>query len=65
MREEQSYTFSMVQEDGTTISLTGNKITLPEIIEDFEAFLLGCTFHQNTINRCFGEYSVGDEYNEN
>lgn len=61
----EHYTFTMYQEDGTEVTLRGNKVTLPEVVADFEAFLLGCTFSQDTINRSFGEYYIGEEYNGN
>ncbi len=40
----ERYNFTMYHEDGTKISLTGNKITLDDVLEDFKSFLLGCTF---------------------
>ena len=56
MVEESRYTFHLRHCDGTEITLTGNKETLPDILEDFRNFLLGCTFEGDTINRCFGEF---------
>lgn len=43
------YTFMLTHEDGTTISVSGNKETVTEILEDFKAFMLGCGYHHNNV----------------
>ena len=45
------YTFTMHYEDGTVLSLTGNKITLFDILDDFRSYLRGCTFDEKLVDR--------------
>ncbi len=43
------YTFMMNHDDGTMISVSGNKETATEVLEDFKTFLLGVGYHHNTV----------------
>jgi len=51
MVDDDVYTFTMVQSNGTTITVSSNKCQLGEIINDFEQWLLGCTFHRETVDK--------------
>ena len=46
-----SYTFSMTHEDGTTLSLTGSKVTIDEVLDDFKAWLNGCEYSHELISQ--------------
>lgn len=48
---EHGYTFEMTHEDGSFISFKGKAVVLEEIVEDFKSFLLGATFHPDTVNK--------------
>ncbi len=58
------YTFTMYHEDGTILSLTGNKVTLDDVIEDFKTYLLGCTFSHELVDQIW-RGSEPEGYNGN
>ena len=61
---KERYNFTMYHEDGTVVSFTGNKLMVDDILEDFKAFLLGCTFSPSLIDQiCREEEPEG--YNDN
>ncbi len=57
------YTFSNIEEDGTTVTIEGNKDQIDDVIEDFKAFLLACTFSPCLVEQLFRQES--EEYNGN
>lgn len=55
---EDRYTFTMHQQDGTIVSVSGNKLMATEILEDVLNWMLGCTFSECSIRTAFKE--LGD-----
>ncbi len=47
--DEQRYTFTMQLYDGPTLTMSGNSERMPDIVEDFKKFLLGCGFHPENV----------------
>ena len=45
------YTFAMLHEDGSKNYLCGNKENIEDVLNDFKAFLLGCTFHPDNVDQ--------------
>lgn len=45
------YVFTMIQCDGTSITLTGNKELLDDVIENFKSWLNGCGYSSSLIDR--------------
>lgn len=43
------YTFMLTHDDGTTISVSGSKETVTDVLEDFKTFMLGCGYHPDNI----------------
>ncbi len=56
---EERYTFTMYHEDGTIMSLTGNKLSVDDILEDFKSFLLGCTFSDKLVGNIWRDEEPG------
>jgi len=47
------YTFTNIEEDGTIVTLGGNKEQIDDVVEDFKAFLLGCTFSPELVAQIY------------
>lgn len=59
--ETDRYTFSMNQSDGTYITLSGDKVTIDDVLDDFKLFLLACTFSPELVDTIYRHEEFGHE----
>ena len=60
----ERYVFTMYHEDGTIMSLEGNKERIDDVLEDFKTFLLGSTFSPELVDAIWRGQEP-EEYNGN
>ncbi len=48
--EASRYTFTLIHDDGTKVSVEGNKESVTDVLEDFKSFMLACGYHHENIS---------------